>query len=98
MRPIETPAIEVEPAEIVTEVEGFKVGDRVKVSVDQFPPEIQREMIKLNEAPVGAVGVVRSFHLNPTSLLLGRRHWRAAIDVQGVEHTVSINYLQEVAA
>lgn len=61
--PVEKP-LDPAPEKPITELDGFKIGDRVRITVARFTPGEQKEIIRNKEVPVGAVGVIVGFEIN----------------------------------
>ncbi|NJL41953.1 MAG: hypothetical protein HC899_38865 [Leptolyngbyaceae cyanobacterium SM1_4_3] len=78
------PKTEIDPSP-PNEVDGFKVGDRVRVAIDHLDEYSQREVIKNKEAPVGEEGVVEKFELNTMFARMGKRKFSFCVRLDSGE-------------
>jgi len=96
-KPIQT--IEAVSVPVETAVSGFAVGDRVVVAIDHLDPFDQKEIVKNDEAPVGAIARVEWLGVSEVAKDLGLDSLSALIRLQDDrQYELPIEFLRRAAA
>lgn len=77
------------PEKPITELDGFRIGDRVRITLKRFSAAEQKEIARNDEVPVGAVGEIVGFEKSGWTGLA-----KAVIQIGDATRTLGVVWLE----